>query len=378
MKITLRKVWIALAAITFAVLAYRYQAGRWLINVHGHWIVNDFLTFWAGGVQAWEGRASLVYDLAAHTRMQEQLIGLPVPPNPLPYPPHFLLFMLPLGPLPYVPALTAFLFLTMAGYAAALKLIVRDWLTAIAMTLSFGGAYLAFYYLQAPFLIGALLVGGLALMPTRPIAAGILFGMLTVKPHLGVALAVALLLGREWKTIAAAVATTVLLLLAATIAFGPDIWSAYWTASEEQYAWLISGEAWIKASSVYASFDPFLGSTIALMIHSVSAVSALFLMSRLWNRASAYEDRAAAVIATTLLISPYLYPYDAVVLTGAAAFLLARERAKVEQALIIFACVLPGFALRIYGAAVPIAAWLMLYLAVRHAPLKRAAVAAGR
>jgi hypothetical protein len=379
MKITLRKVWITLAAITFAVLAYRLYEGRWLLRPDGEPIVNDFLTFWAGGIQTWQGHAAQVYDLKTHTQVQRHLLGDAVPFNPLPYPPYFFFFMLPFAALPYYPALAAFLVLTIAGYAAALKVIVRDWITAIAMTLSFGGAYFAFYYVQAPFLIGALLVGGLALMPTRPIAAGVLFGMLTVKPHLGVALAVALLLSREWKTIAAAVGTTLILILTATIAFGPGIWSAYWESSYEQFEWLVAGPAWIKASSVYVSFSPFLGEARALIIHIVSAVLALVVMATLWKRETPYGNRAAAVIAATLLMSPYLYPYDAVMLTGAAAFVLSREGVLVEQkALIVLASVLPGLAFIIYGAAIPLAAWLMLYLSARHAPLSPHAGSAAR
>jgi hypothetical protein len=359
-------VWLALAALTFALLIHRLFEGYWLINSGGRPIAHDFLSFWAGGVQAWEGQAKLIYDPHAHALAQNRLFGANIPYNPLPYPPHFLFFLLPFAPLSYVPALSAFLVTTVGAYAAALRIIVRDWFTAIAMSLSFGGAYLAFYYIQAPFIFGALLVGGLALMPKRPVAAGILFGILTVKPHLGLALAVALLLGREWRTILVAIATTSLMVIAASVAFGPEVWKAYFIADEGQLGFLIRGGAWRRGSSVYESFAPFLSPSAAMVIHLASAAFAVSLMAWLWRCHSTYGQRAAAVIATTLLISPYLYPYDAVVLTGAASFLLIGELTAPEKTFVVLACLLPGLAFFIYAAAVPLAAWLMLYVAVRH------------
>jgi arabinofuranan 3-O-arabinosyltransferase len=361
----MRRVWIALAAVTLAVLLLDFYRGDWLITAAGDPQLRDFLSLWAASVRAWEGGAALAYDAEAHRQFQTALSGVTVRHLPFPYPPHFLFMVLPFASLPYVPATITFLALTAAAYAAVLRLITKDWL---AMALAFGGSYMALFYCQIGFLTAALLVGGLALMPSRPIAAGALFGLLTVKPHMGVALALALLLGREWKAIGAALATTAAMLVAATVVFGAGIWSAYLPAIQGQAAWLILGPAWVKASSVYASLYPFAGPQGAMIAHLASAVLAPILMALLWMRGAPYNVRAAAVIAATLLVSPYLYPYDAVALTGAAAFLLKDEAPTPEKALIVLACVLPGLSFLIHGAAVPIAAWLMLYVAWRRAP----------
>jgi hypothetical protein len=104
-----------------------------------------------------------------------------------------------------------------------------------------------------------------------------------------------------------------------------------------------------------------------MAIHMVSALAALAVMGWLWVRRASYARRAASLIAATLLISPYFYAYDALILTGAAAFLLAGETTNPETLLVILACVIPGLAFIIYDASVPIAAWLMLYVAARHA-----------
>src|SRR3546814_10644419 len=77
------------------------------------------------------------------------------------------------------------------------------------------------------FLTGALLIGGLRLLGTKPIVAGILFGILTVKPQLGILLPFALLAARQWTAIAAAGATTVLLVGISVLLFGWESWQAY-------------------------------------------------------------------------------------------------------------------------------------------------------
>ena len=56
--------------------------------------------------------------------------------------------------------------------------------------------------------------------------AGILFGLLTYKPHLGVVVPFALLALGAWRTIAAATVTAILLIAASVAMFGLDAWRA--------------------------------------------------------------------------------------------------------------------------------------------------------
>src|SRR3546814_10633706 len=77
------------------------------------------------------------------------------------------------------------------------------------------------------FLTAALLIGGLRLLGAKPIVAGILFGILTVKPQLGILLPFALLAARQWTAIAAAGVTTVLLVGSSVLLFVWESWQAY-------------------------------------------------------------------------------------------------------------------------------------------------------
>src|SRR3546814_14056024 len=61
------------------------------------------------------------------------------------------------------------------------------------------------------FLIGALALYGWRWLDEHPQRAGIIFGIMTFKPHLGVLIALALLVRREWTAIGYAAATTAVL-----------------------------------------------------------------------------------------------------------------------------------------------------------------------
>src|SRR3546814_4826722 len=80
---------------------------------------------------------------------------------------------------------------------------------------------------QNGFLTGALLIGGLRLLGPKPILAGICFGLLTVKPQLGILLPFALLASRQWTAIVVASVTAALLVGASALLFGWESWQAY-------------------------------------------------------------------------------------------------------------------------------------------------------
>lgn len=362
----MRKTWVALALVHILILFWLFDRGAWLISVSGKPIIHDFLDLWAAAVRAWNGDAALAYDLANHTAFQGELIGREAAELPFPYPPHFLFFLLPFAALPYLAAALSFLAISAALYALALRYIVKDGLTAGAMALSLGGGLSAFMYIQVGFLTSALLVGGLALLPASPLMAGILFGCLTAKPHLGVAVAIGLLLGKEWKAITAAGLTALLLAAASALIFGPSVWPSFISAAQNQSGMLTGGTIALKGQSIFALTYPHFGLVGAVAVHGASAMLAISLLVWIWLRRRSDNVKAAAVIATTLLISPYLYGYDAIILTGAAAFLLKDSEATLEKALIVVACVVPAFSKWAPGLAVPFSAWLMLYLAVRH------------
>src|SRR6201999_4060273 len=74
----------------------------------------------------------------------------------------------------------------------------------------------------------AALVGlGLILLRTRPIIAGVCIGLLSVKPHLGLLIPVALLAGAYYRAFAAGAVTAIVLALISIAAFVFEPWFAF-------------------------------------------------------------------------------------------------------------------------------------------------------
>ena len=205
--------WGVLAGFTLLMLVLLANVGRWPLAADGAVVITDFATVWAAAVRTLAGDPALVYDHALHEAYYASLIERP-PASGLTfgYPPTAFLVFAPVGLLPYGPALGLYLAVGIALWFAALRAIVRDTPTALAMALAFGGASQTLLLGQNGFLTAAALAGGLALLPRRPVLAGVLFGLLAVKPHLGLALALFLLVRRDWSAIGAAVAGMVILL----------------------------------------------------------------------------------------------------------------------------------------------------------------------
>src|SRR5204863_9336750 len=61
----------------------------------------------------------------------------------------------------------------------------------------------------------------------RALLAGMLCGLLSIRPQLDLLLPLMLLMSGRWRTIAAAAVTILVLVAAASIGFGPQVWTAY-------------------------------------------------------------------------------------------------------------------------------------------------------
>lgn len=372
---THRLTWGALAALNVVLLAYNSILGRWLYDPRGKVIIHDFATIWAAARRATEGQAVAAYQWRSHAEYIAEVFDADIY-LPFFYPPHTLLFVAPVSQLSYVPAQLAFLAMSFGLYAGALRIVTKDTALAGLMAASGGGALYTLWWGQMGFLTAAFLVAGLAIMNRAPLTAGVLFGCLTFKPQLGLALATSLLVGRQWRTIFAAACTAVILAAVSELIFGPGVWRAFFGSTAESSSWLWSGKIWVKMQSVFALLVPITGPTIAIVAQFLLAALAIAIVAQVWRSKADYETKAAASIAATLLTTPYLFPYDTVMLTGAASFLLRRPTNSYERWAIVAACLLPTFWRLLFSAATPLAAFVMLYLCVRRLRVDLAAKSA--
>jgi hypothetical protein len=164
-------------------------------------------------------------------------------------------------------------------------------------------------------------------MPTRPLLSGICLGLLSYKPQYGLLFPLVLIAASQWTVFFTAGVVAVAMAFASWLAFGTESWQAFfhWLPMFSQ-AFLTEGRApWGKMQSIFALVRYFGGTEqlawVCQWIMSAAVAVVLALMWRSRSRVS-YPLKAAALAAGTLLITPYLFLYDVMVLAIAVAFLV--------------------------------------------------------
>ena len=306
-------------------LAASLLQGQWLADPSGQPIATDFVNVWAAGRQTLAGESAAVYDVALHKAAEVAAVGHDFDGQyPWLYPPTFLFVAVSLALLPYVTAAAVWLVFTFPAYLMVVRAIVRHRL-GMLLACAYPGLLANAVVGQNGFLSAALLGGALLLLPGSPIIAGCLIGLLAFKPHLGILLPIVLVAGGHWRAIAAATATFGLLALSSWIAFGPDAWMAFFqslpTASQST---LEQGRAeWGKLQSAYGVVRMMGGtSAIAWAVQGVLAGAVAVVLAALWRSKASFDLKAAALAAGIVMVVPYIFLYDLVILAVVMAFLL--------------------------------------------------------
>lgn len=314
---------LRLPAMTVALL-FLFVAVTALVTILSDPYQMDFVAYWAAAVLTLDGNPAGAYDLALHRATELGAIPLDGA-LPFAYPPCFLILAAPFGLLSYPAAAADWVLLTFAAYCVAM----RRWAPGMPwLALSFPPLLVNVITGQAGFLTAALLVGGMALLPKRPLLAGALLGLLIVKPQLGLVLPLALLAGREWRAIAGAAASSAGLVLVSLLLFGWEPWQA-WLGNADLIASIASeGRAgWHRMAGVYGALRlAGLGAAPAWIAHALVALAAAAAACLIWYRKAELGARAGALAAATALASPYLFIYDTLILIVPFLWLVARGR----------------------------------------------------
>ena len=318
----------------------------------------DFVSFWAAGRLALGGHSAAAYDIQTHRAMEQSVAhmgGL----MPFPYPPPFLLLVSVFAWLPYSIAYLAWILPTSGLYLAATKRFTAPRF-AFAHPASIVNAMIG----QNGFLTSGIFLIGISRLGRAPFTAGLIFGLLVIKPQLGILLPVALLASREWRAIAGAALSSLVLVALAALIFGLDSYRGF-LAMTQQYAAFMAADRWdwAQQASVFGFFR-FLGAPqpLALFAQAIAASCAAVLTWRAW--AARNEQRAAILAAATLLVPPYVFTYDSLILVLPLAIFL-QDRERPLRAATLWVCLLaplPGyFGLYPGPNTVPVAAILSLW-----------------
>jgi hypothetical protein len=352
-------------------------SGQGVADPMGRPIGTDFLRLWTASYALLNGEWQALYDPGVFFAL-EQAVTQPATPNfyPWNYPPSSLLIVYPLALLPYLGSLVAWLAVGLAGYLTALWRIFSKPLT-LWVGLAFPPVFWTVTHGQTSFLTTSLFCWGLLQLSRRPVLAGILFGALTFKPHLGLLLPVALVAGGHWRAIVAATITALLAAGTSVALFGADIWADFLVSTADTRSMLESGMSfghYYKMQSVFAAAR-LLGSS-TLLAYRLQALAALGTVAAIvwaWRRRTGDADmKNAMLMAATPLSTAFIFDYDLVLLAPPIAWLVRKgvtdgalpyERTTIAAAFLVpFVSRVMGMHTHLLLAPIFIAALLMVII----------------
>jgi len=337
----------ALAFASAVYLVASFIQGSWFVAADGSGVPTDFVNVWAAGHLALAGRAASAYDWPVHKAVEVGAVGHAFDGYfGWHYPPTFLFVAAALSLLPYTTAFIVWAFGTFPAYLIVIRAIIGERIGYL-LAAAFPAVLANFIAGQNGFLSAALVGGTLLLLDRRPIAAGVLLGLLTYKPHLGLLFPIALIASGRWRVFLTAATAAAAMAVASWLLFGNAAWQAFFAnIGHTSQAFLSDGFAdWAKLQTVFGLTRTLGGSeALAWTLQGVLALVAAALIAALWRSRAADEIKAAALATAALLATPYLYTYDLVVMAVPLAFLfrlgLRRGFLLLEEAGIGFASLL--------------------------------------
>ncbi len=369
----IRLVSLALIAAFAVALAYMAATAHGRNDAMGRPLGTDFSNVYAAGTYVLDGEPAAPFDPARQYAREQQIFGTATPFYGWHYPPFFLAVAAALALLPYVPALVLWQAATLLLYLLAIRAIVMgdgslsgssarspdeptgpasggpdDRLRDIRdqrsdegttapgcryahpgylwplLALAFPAVFVNLGHGHNGLLTAALIGGALVLLDRRPLVAGILFGLLVYKPQFGILIPLVLVATGRWKCFAAAAFTVAALTLVTTLAFGSEVWTAFFDSTHFTRAVVLEagGTGWHKIQSVFATVRMWGGSVaLAYAVQSIVTLALAAALIWLWRLKVDYAPKAAALVIAAILATPYSLDYDMTALAPAIAFL---------------------------------------------------------
>jgi Glycosyltransferase family 87 len=289
----------------------------------------DFVSFYAAGSLADAGTPALAYNHIAHFAAEVRAREPGIVYNFFYYPPVFLLLCGALARLPYM---VAFVVLEAASLVAFLLvgrriLEERGWAVAVPL-LAFPAVFWTIGLGQNSFLTAALFGAATLFVDRRPVLAGLLFGALCYKPHLGLLVPVALAAGGRWRVFAGAAASVAGLVLLSLALFGEATWHAYLLAAAASPATYDSGRIHLSGYATPMGAVLLLGGgrAGAYAVQAAMTLVAAGIVGLVWRRGASLPARAATLAAGTLVAVPVALFYDLMLAALAGLWLIRAGR----------------------------------------------------
>jgi hypothetical protein len=303
---------------------------------------SDFLAFWSFPRFAAAHPAAGLYDAGALMAFQQTLYPGFKSFYPYLYPPTLLPAIWWLGWFKLAAAETIW---TVAGVAAlalgGLAFFGRRGGFPVLAMLASPAALLTGATGETAFFTTALLLAGFAALPARPILAGLCFGLLTLKPQLGLLIPFALVALGAWRAIFAASVTALALVALSCAVLPPGLWLDWAQTLPRYQAQYFAAVHALNLNIIVTPAANFVvlggGMRAAWALQWVCTVAIAGSVFLAFRRAP-YRLAVAALFAGMFLAVPHAYAYDTIPLTAALA-LAARASGTSWPAAILAAVV---------------------------------------
>jgi hypothetical protein len=302
-----------------------------VIGPHFNALGADWVIFLAAARAYFTGDLAHIYQQlwitdATNSQFSDWL-SAPLPFPLFPYPPVFLLLVLPFTKLPVAWSLFLSQLAQFAVLAWALRRLMPDksylfFLIAVLLCPSVSNTVLAG---SNAVLVTALIVGGFALMDSKPFLAGALLGVVIFKPQFFPLLPLALMALQQSRALAGMIASIALLVLASVGLFGTQLWQDWinvylhpqLVAGVNGTDW---GHSWDESVSTCAALlgAPRWLATVAQMLAGAAAIVAVW-----WAFQTRHPARLAVLLCAVVLASPHVSNYD-LLMPGVGALLWLR------------------------------------------------------
>jgi arabinofuranan 3-O-arabinosyltransferase len=305
--------YVAVTVIAYLVDLLR-QTRDGLTDGAGRPFGDEFINFWSGPFLAWHQRAAEIYNFEAFHAFEQSIVGVHLQGYNYSYPPVMLVLTAPLALMPYVPGLVLWLSAGWFAFYRALRLAMPSGRTLL-LALATPAVFINTVAGQNGTWTAALFGAGLGLLDRWPIIAGSFLGLLAYKPQLGILIPIALLAGRQWRALAAAIVAAGGLVVISLVWLGPDVYADYLQrlALIRHFSLEDGSGVWHRSLSVFAAARRLgADAQAAYIVQALVGAFAALAVVALWFRDATSGIRNAALILGTCLATPYLQDYDMV------------------------------------------------------------------
>jgi hypothetical protein len=341
-----------------------------LIDRMDHAIGRDFVNFWMAGYLTVEGRLSELYQFDRYLATLQELVAPNSPFMNFSYFPNALLLLAPWGLLPFpvglalwsASGLVAFITAATGRFPFSRPI---DW-RSIRLLLAAPATLLTLAMGQAGLLLAGLFIGGFRCYTTMPRLAGVLFGLLSVKPQIAVIIPIILIAQRRWLVLTYAAFTAIGLVWVSLALFGVSPWLAYAGETLTFQTQFLALDHWRGLPDAllitpYSFFRTLgLAKTEAMVLHGALSLAVVLGVTATVRRGLSAAETALVAALAAIILSPYCLAYDLVIPT-AALFWCLSER---TEALSTTERILVGI-----FVATPVMAFLSAIYGFRFMPL---------